>query len=243
MAKKSSRKLVYTLSSQSDLNGHSLGINSLAVDPNPLNSDSKLYSHTPDSSFVRKDHSEPPSNPNDVSGILYSAGRDGSIIAWQLQDMNLDCTDYKSHLYDPSSLNSDPSSRRPNPAFDTASVASSASTVSSAPLTKASLVESSNISKSSAYTLSSSSRYPKSISSLASDLNETSARLIDPSLSAFLNTPPVSDAPTIPPIPLKNQHGKTTFKVSAPVHTNWVNNIILVNNNQSGTLFLFFFFH
>jgi WD40 repeat protein len=63
MVKKASRRLVYALSSaSSDVGGHSLGVNSLAIDNTPA---------------------------TDSQGTLYSAGRDGIINAWNLKDMNL----------------------------------------------------------------------------------------------------------------------------------------------------------
>ncbi|KAK9240217.1 hypothetical protein V1525DRAFT_448386 [Lipomyces kononenkoae] len=70
MVRKTSRKITYLLASQSSHHGHTLGINSLAVDPNP-----------PSSQY---------------SGQLYSAGRDGMIMAWNLEDMVVKNAGYAS---------------------------------------------------------------------------------------------------------------------------------------------------
>lgn len=64
MAKKASRRLVYVVSSNSSNVGHSLGVNSLAIDPTSQAASAN-------------------------SGLLYSAGRDGLINVWGLNDMNL----------------------------------------------------------------------------------------------------------------------------------------------------------
>ncbi|ANB15573.1 hypothetical protein AWJ20_3201 [Sugiyamaella lignohabitans] len=64
MVKKASRRLVYALSSsQTDTGGHSLGVNSLAIDPTP--------------------------GANGLTGTLYSAGRDGIINGWGLTDIDV----------------------------------------------------------------------------------------------------------------------------------------------------------
>ena len=63
MVRKSSKRLVYVLSSDSSSTGHSLGVNSLAIDPEPI-------------------------QPG-VNSILYTAGRDGIINSWSLNNMNL----------------------------------------------------------------------------------------------------------------------------------------------------------
>ncbi|KAK9369730.1 hypothetical protein V1509DRAFT_618934 [Lipomyces kononenkoae] len=70
MVRKTSRKITYLLASQSSHHGHTLGINSLAVDPNP-----------PSSQY---------------SGLLYSAGRDGMIMAWNLENMTVKNAGYAS---------------------------------------------------------------------------------------------------------------------------------------------------
>ncbi|KAK9352567.1 hypothetical protein V1523DRAFT_366516 [Lipomyces doorenjongii] len=70
MVRKTSRKITYLLASESSHHGHTLGINSLAVDPNPPSS---LY-----------------------SGLLYSAGRDGMIMAWNLENMAVKNAGYAS---------------------------------------------------------------------------------------------------------------------------------------------------
>lgn len=66
MARKSSKKLVYVLSSNTSDTGHSLGVNALAVDSG-----------------------NSAASQGAGSGILYSAGRDGLINTWQLNGMDL----------------------------------------------------------------------------------------------------------------------------------------------------------
>lgn len=65
MSKRVSKRLVYVMSSNSSNVGHSLGVNSLAIDPTPQENSS-------------------------TSGLLYSAGRDGLVNCWSLDNMNLD---------------------------------------------------------------------------------------------------------------------------------------------------------
>ncbi|KAK9469719.1 hypothetical protein V1512DRAFT_256887 [Lipomyces arxii] len=67
MVRKTSRKITYLLASNNSHHGHTLGVNSLAVDSNPT---------------------------SNCDGVLYSAGRDGMIMAWSLQDMNLHSSPY-----------------------------------------------------------------------------------------------------------------------------------------------------
>ncbi|KAK9242641.1 hypothetical protein V1506DRAFT_479838 [Lipomyces tetrasporus] len=70
MVRKTSRKITYLLASESSHHGHTLGINSLAVDPSPPSSE--------------------------YSGLLYSAGRDGMVMAWNLENMVLKNAGYAS---------------------------------------------------------------------------------------------------------------------------------------------------
>ncbi|ODQ66210.1 WD40 repeat-like protein [Nadsonia fulvescens var. elongata DSM 6958] len=68
MSRKTSRRLVYTLSSPSaSSHGHILGINSLSLDPTRFESDS----------------------PNSGVGTLYTAGRDGVVTGWGLDHLDL----------------------------------------------------------------------------------------------------------------------------------------------------------
>ncbi|KAK9472279.1 uncharacterized protein V1510DRAFT_134549 [Dipodascopsis tothii] len=62
MVRKTTRRVTYVLASESSHHGHTLGVNSLAVDP------TATAGH---------------------SGTLYSAGRDGMVMAWNLDHMNL----------------------------------------------------------------------------------------------------------------------------------------------------------
>ncbi|KAK9451855.1 uncharacterized protein V1518DRAFT_436369 [Limtongia smithiae] len=66
MVRKTSRKITYLLASQNSHNGHTLGVNALAVDPTPFMDADMPY-----------------------AGQLYSAGRDGMVMSWSLANMNL----------------------------------------------------------------------------------------------------------------------------------------------------------
>ena len=233
MHKKTSRKLVYTLSSQSSHYGHSLGVNSLAIDPNTPAEDSLLYSppSSSSSSIVRNANgdnhedaeqkdSEPP------SGILYSAGRDGAINAWTIHNMDLSPHDYYSDSLAKSS-----------------DFANKTSTSSTSLLSEALKNEGTNNS----LRIPSTKPQPASIRSISigNDRSTSSvSKLLGPSLTAFLHAPP----PETNASPLVNQHtlhsttaGYTTFGISGQNHTNWVNDIVLVNNKQQGKYNLFFY--
>lgn len=179
---------------QSSLQGHSLGVNSLAIDPTSPPTDSKLYDYDDDNQHT--------------SGILYSAGRDGNIVAWKLTDMDLETTKYPVQA--PHTI---------------------------PPITHSSPAVSSRVPSLPRNVNTNSDPIPtplKPVSSLlSSSQNDSSSRLINPSLTAFLNSVPRNDIPTIPAFPQNAVHGKTFFKVAGPIHTNWVNDILLVNNKKS----------
>ncbi|KAK9459214.1 uncharacterized protein V1516DRAFT_567654 [Lipomyces oligophaga] len=71
MVRKTSRKITYLLASDSNQNGHTLGVNSIAVDPTPP---------------LHSTH----------AGLLYTAGRDGMVISWNLDDVNLARSSYST---------------------------------------------------------------------------------------------------------------------------------------------------
>lgn len=255
MVRKSSRKIVYTLTPQSSLQGHSLGVNSLAIDSTPPPPDSLLLGQDQHSSYTHHATPQPLDDAGDVNGILYSAGRDGSIIAWQLRDMNLDTPQYLKSL--PASENNALASTDSTPAYPLALASSSNSTsapivVSPTAATQRSLYQTTSGGSALSPTATSSRRIKhKSISSVLSagsgtsaglDPNDVTPRLIGPALAAFLNSAPRIDTPTIPPIPPKGRHGKTAFKVAGPIHTNWVNDILLINDNKFGMFFFSLFF-
>ncbi|VVT47129.1 uncharacterized protein SAPINGB_P001557 [Magnusiomyces paraingens] len=201
MARKSSRKLVYTLASHSTpLQGHSLGVNALAVDPNPPPSSSLLLQH-PSNSYISP-HND--LDPSSISGTLYSAGRDGTIVAWQLHNMDLHSTDYRK-------LSSDPPD-----------------------------------------TQISSTLLPINSSTNTIDSSDPSSRALRPSLAAYLAanksipipSPPPPQSQSPPPTttittssssssPSSTQPPSTSYATAGQIHTNWVNDILLVNNNQS----------
>ncbi|KAK9454652.1 hypothetical protein V1511DRAFT_357712 [Dipodascopsis uninucleata] len=82
MVRRTSRKITYLLAADNSHHGHTLGVNALAVDPTArsFNDTGMRASEVRDSAT---------SEDGDVSGILYSAGRDGLINAWNLHDMNI----------------------------------------------------------------------------------------------------------------------------------------------------------
>lgn len=214
---------MYTLGPESSLQGHSLGVNGLAIDPNPPSPDSLLYdnydnNHANGNLNNGNDDDNNDGNKN-ISGIFYSAGRDGNIIAWQLCDMNLESTNYT-----PTQTQSLPNSHQ-QPQSQSSLTSPSTSVPGSVTTNNTTTAASSPFSHTK----------KKSISSLLiSDKNESVSRLIGPSLAAFLNaTPPQADIPTIPAFPPKGQNGKTVFKVAGPIHTNWVNDILLTNDKSS----------
>lgn len=231
MTRKSSRKLVYTLASQSSLQGHSLGVNSLAVDPSPPPPDSLLAS---DPANDTTPESVSGTTPSEINGILYSAGRDGTIVAWQLRDMDLATTRYPPAGSPPSEPPASSSSFSvaaapppPPPSRPVPSASTSSFTASHRPPS------------------SSVNSYPRSIAS--TDPSDPMSRALRPSLAAYLSSNKTlqhPDAPTIPPIPqTKSQktshiHGLTTYSVAGQIHTNWVNDILLINNNQSGKIII-----
>lgn len=242
MAKKSSRKLVYTLSSQSSLQGHSLGVNSLAIDPTPPAPDSNLSSVPLHNPAISNTHSinglQDPSDDSSISGVLYSAGRDGSIIAWNLCDMNLSSPQYISSS---SASSSDPLSNTTN---NTSLLLPTPPSQQQQPQQQYYVHErqfSVGSNMSIPRQISSYNNYPRSINSLTSDNTHSKSHFLGPSLAAFLNSVTPNDAPTIPPLPSKSHHGKTTFGICGQIHTNWVNDILLINNNKSGMFIVFLF--
>lgn len=215
MARKTSRKLVYTLSSESSHNGHSLGVNSLAIDPNAPQQDSLLFA-SPSSSPTNSLHNKGAEPRKDAppSGILYSAGRDGAINAWRIHDTDLSPTDYSTDRL--------PKSSEPG-------VSSSTSLLSEA------LKNEGNPS-----TRPPTQRpQPPSIRSFNNDIEHATtsvSKLIGPSIAAFLRAPPPDPfSYTIKKPALPREGGYTTFGLSGQNHTNWVNDIVLVNNQQQGT--------
>jgi hypothetical protein len=213
MNKKSSRKLVYTLSSPSSHNGHSLGVNSLAIDPNPPDQDSLLYQQIFQQSSTGNKSDDGPAQPFvSPSGVLYSAGRDGAINAWGIHDMNFFPPDFSTAA--PTDTNT---TTRDN---STVSVADPART-----------------------DLNYNPRQPGQPSrtirnfSVNTDHSTSSvSKILSHSLAAFLHP---ADVLPVPPFASQGpkaavKDGFTTFGLSGQNHTNWVNDIILVNNRKQG---------
>lgn len=210
MNKKSSRKLVYTLSSPSSHNGHSLGVNSLVIDPNAPDEDSLLYQQILQHSSTVKQTSD---NSDQIfvppSGVLYSAGRDGAINAWGIHDMDLLPPDFSTaDQTDNSQTTIDNSTFSPqNPARADVN-----------------------------YNLRQNGQPKRSLRnfSVTTDHSTSSvSKILGHSLAAFLHP---ADAPQVRPMISKPvlKDGFTSFGLSGQNHTNWVNDIVLVNNRKQG---------
>lgn len=208
MARKTSRKLVYTLSSESSHHGHSLGVNSLAIDPNPPAPDSLLYAPPPQDASINKPSDSSVGSPSLPSGTLYSAGRDGTINAWRIYDTDLAPQDYFSDPLASRTAQLDNATSSPNETvmFDTAR-----------------------------------SRRPSTIhrhSFQDADISTSSiSKLLGPSLAAFLQAPPPDNITSHPNNLKSSLNGFTTFGLSGQNHTNWVNDIVLVNNYTQGKFY------
>lgn len=210
MNKKSSRKLVYTLSSPSSHNGHSLGVNSLAIDPNSPDEDSLLYQQIlQHSSTVKQTNDNSDKIFIPPSGVLYSAGRDGAINAWGIHDMDLLPPDFSTTSQTDNSLNTTENSTflPQNPARPDIN-----------------------------YNLRQNGQPKRSLRNFSATTDHSTSsvsKILGHSLAAFLHP---ADVPQVRPGLSKPvlKDGFTSFGHSGQNHTNWVNDIVLVNNRKQG---------